>query len=101
MRTLPAPLLAAQRSSSSVPYLKVTVSDRIGGHPGGGVLAPVHRERGGRLPRGRHAGRRLACSSAFERRPPLLPPRCEHRAWQRSCIFVRTRARRGTARVPF
>src|SRR6266567_2829810 len=31
MRTLPAPLLAAQRSSSSVPYLKVTVSDRIGG----------------------------------------------------------------------
>ena len=31
MRTLAAPLLAAQRSSSSVPYLKVTVSDRIGG----------------------------------------------------------------------
>jgi hypothetical protein len=31
MRTLAAPLLTAQRSSSAVPYLKVTVSDRIGG----------------------------------------------------------------------
>ena len=31
MRTLPAPLLAAQRSSSALPYLKVTISDRIGG----------------------------------------------------------------------
>jgi hypothetical protein len=31
MRTLPAALLAAQRSASAVPYLKVTVSDRIGG----------------------------------------------------------------------
>src|SRR6266498_1976048 len=31
MRTLSAPLLAAQRSSSAVPYLKVTIADRIGG----------------------------------------------------------------------
>jgi len=31
MRTLPAPLLAAQKSRSAVLYLKVTVSDRIGG----------------------------------------------------------------------
>jgi hypothetical protein len=31
MRTLPAPLLAAQKSRSAVPYLKVTVADRIGG----------------------------------------------------------------------
>ncbi len=31
MRTLSAPLLAAQRSASAVPYLKVVVSDRIGG----------------------------------------------------------------------
>jgi hypothetical protein len=31
MRTLSAPLLAAQRSVSAVPYLKVVVSDRIGG----------------------------------------------------------------------
>jgi hypothetical protein len=31
MRTLSAPLLAAQRSPSAVPYLKVVVSDRIGG----------------------------------------------------------------------
>lgn len=31
MRTLPAPLLAAQKRASAVPYLKVTVSDRIGG----------------------------------------------------------------------
>src|SRR2546422_11679572 len=31
MRTLSAGLLAAQRGSSAVPYLKVTISDRIGG----------------------------------------------------------------------
>src|SRR6266542_4567147 len=31
MRTLAAPLLTAQRNSSAVPYLQVTVSDRIGG----------------------------------------------------------------------
>jgi hypothetical protein len=31
MRTLPAPLLAAQKSASSLPYLKALVSDRIGG----------------------------------------------------------------------
>jgi hypothetical protein len=31
VRTLAAPLLAAQRSASAVPYLKVVVSDRIGG----------------------------------------------------------------------
>ena len=31
MRTLTAPLLAAQRSPSAVPHLKVTVSNRIGG----------------------------------------------------------------------
>jgi hypothetical protein len=31
MRTLPAPLLAAQRSGSAVPFLKVTIADRIGG----------------------------------------------------------------------
>ncbi len=31
MRTLPTPLLAAQKSASATPYLKVTVSDRIGG----------------------------------------------------------------------
>src|SRR3990170_3059469 len=31
MRTLPAPLLAAQKSASAAPYLKVVVSDRIGG----------------------------------------------------------------------
>jgi hypothetical protein len=31
MRTLSAPLLAAQRSASAVPHLKVVVSDRIGG----------------------------------------------------------------------
>jgi hypothetical protein len=31
MRTLSAPLLAAQRSASAVPYLKVVISDRIGG----------------------------------------------------------------------
>src|SRR5919108_3999086 len=31
MRTPPAPLLAAQKSRSAHPYLKVTVADRIGG----------------------------------------------------------------------
>ena len=31
MRTLPAPLLAAQKSRSAVPYLKSTVADHIGG----------------------------------------------------------------------
>ncbi|MGH2349634.1 MAG: hypothetical protein ACRDFT_09230, partial [bacterium] len=31
MRTLTAGLLAAQRSASAAPYLKVTVADRIGG----------------------------------------------------------------------
>src|SRR3990170_3408249 len=31
MRTLSASLLAAQKSASAVPYLKVVVSDRIGG----------------------------------------------------------------------
>ncbi len=31
MRTLAAPLLAAQKSASAVPYLKAVVSDRIGG----------------------------------------------------------------------
>jgi hypothetical protein len=31
MRTLTAALLAAQRSRSAVPYLKVTAADRIGG----------------------------------------------------------------------
>ncbi len=31
MRTLPAPLLAAQKSGSAVPYLKAVLSDRIGG----------------------------------------------------------------------
>jgi len=31
MRTLSAPLLAAQRSPSAVPYLRVVISDRIGG----------------------------------------------------------------------
>src|SRR5436309_10447692 len=31
MRALTAPLLAAQRSASAVPYLKAVVSDRIGG----------------------------------------------------------------------
>src|SRR3990172_6120940 len=31
MRALPAALLAAQKSGSAVPYLKVVVSDRIGG----------------------------------------------------------------------
>src|SRR3972149_4400047 len=31
MRLLSAPLLAAQKSASAVPYLKIVVSDRIGG----------------------------------------------------------------------
>jgi hypothetical protein len=31
MRSLSPELLAAQRSASAVPYLKVTVADRIGG----------------------------------------------------------------------
>ncbi len=31
MRTLPAPLLGAQKSASAVPYLKVVISDRHGG----------------------------------------------------------------------
>ena len=31
MRTLPATLLAAQKSASAAPYLKVVASDRIGG----------------------------------------------------------------------
>ncbi len=31
MRTLSATLLSAQRSSSAIPYPKVTFSDRIGG----------------------------------------------------------------------
>ncbi len=31
MRIVPAPLLAAQKSGSAVPYLKALVSDRIGG----------------------------------------------------------------------
>src|SRR5437867_9595762 len=31
MRTLSATLLAAQKSASAVPYLKVVISDRIGG----------------------------------------------------------------------
>src|SRR3989304_914208 len=31
MRTLSAPLLAAQKSASAVPYLKVVIYDRIGG----------------------------------------------------------------------
>jgi len=31
MRTISAPLLTAQKSSSAIPYLKVTISDRIGG----------------------------------------------------------------------